>query len=775
MSYEIYGPFGEIFHLRSVLDGGMESELLCSDEVMLTHYLHRLLEMPGNREVLRQIAMSDPLAPSRPMNDYELLELLARRLSMGTLALTSSEQQVRWEARGVSSGPSEPIPEPVRDERPPPEVREHERDWWFHCSHHVSPYGKREQENRHAFGRTYVDKDGRPVTVIDVVPNFAKGNSLVKKSDPAEDELSFFWKDTELGSPPKPELFLTTAGKPEEKVAPAGNESGYTKYAFKTPYLGDQDIVLFFLPAYWRKFHETTQYRLNGGPQAVRVDVHHPRKFKLEFSMPPFKSKKVGVALGREAEGSHDPRKLTDPQNRVFKMEQEYQEGWGKSKLELKREVNLDTMKSSGGWKAPDKSKYEYAQPDAQSKTRTAVETADKMAKLAKELPIKYYRDGEQIDAGPILNTVATILRLYALFMGVIKTVKDYAPQAGFYCDFDLQLFSGALAAEWMWKEHEDHRAYQSLDVNLNITIIKVMLELGVGVKACGGKLQIYAQVEGALDVDLGYRTLGPDAEAKVPISTTAKITGAIGARLEAGNFAKVDGKGETGFQLKLDIVFGIGPGQDPFTIALTPTWTGIKFSGSVSVGAFGVSYKKSGEFNLVDPMSFEKIRWPEAKPYQPPRMSKHDIARVFKSTFLDGIDVLVYREQAPQNRPGNKCPNPKCPGHGSASDYCSRWSASDWKGWVELDEVCDLLAEKVMADKGFTQTHKEIEALANSVREDFRDTKRMAHSQLVGRNYVKLHEVEAYASGRTIRGCSFDRHLEEGRQDPLLNASVGA
>ncbi|MCZ7679370.1 MAG: hypothetical protein M5U28_11655 [Sandaracinaceae bacterium] len=106
-----------------------------------------------------------------------------------------------------------------------PEVREHERDWWFHCSHHVSPYDKREQKNRHAFGRTYVDKEGRPVTVIDVVPNFAKSNSLIKKSDPAEDDVAFLWKDTELGSPPKPELFLTTTGKPEEKVAPAGNES----------------------------------------------------------------------------------------------------------------------------------------------------------------------------------------------------------------------------------------------------------------------------------------------------------------------------------------------------------------------------------------------------------------------------------------------------------------------------------------------------------------------------------------------------------------------
>ena len=91
-----------------------------------------------------------------------------------------------------------------------------------------------------------------------------------------------------------------------------------------------------------------------------------------------------------------------------------------------------------------------------------------------------------------------------------------------------------------------------------------------------------------------------------------------------------------------------------------------------------------------------------------------------------------------------------------------------------EAVEVCDQLAEAVLADKGFTQTPRDIEALANSVRTDFRETSHMARSQMLGRNYVDYWDAQRYIGGATVRGCSFKAHLAAGQQDPMLNQPVG-
>ncbi|MCA9604079.1 MAG: hypothetical protein KC619_00670 [Myxococcales bacterium] len=771
MSDDILAPHGDVLVLRSALQMGVDPALVPTDALLLRRLLEDLLERPGNREALLGLIEDDPLGPSFPWDDATLVEVLAERIESGMVLLGSQAVEPVWEVRGIVPGGPDATTDASTGStpsEPPPEPQEHVRDWYFYCHHHVAPYGDRGQKNRNAFGRVSTDEDGRPITVIDVVPDFVGNVPPGGHSDPGKDKVHFFWKDDELGSPPRPELHLNTASKPEQTITPTGGEAGYTEYAFDVAYLGGQDAILFFTPGFWREFMATTQYRLSGGPQPIRVDVYHPRKYKFELKMPPLRGYKRGVKLG---EGNADPRKLAHPENLVRKMEEE-RSGWGPSKLPLVGDVPKSGVRESdngllgnptGSFKAKDdsESKAEYG------KTGHAVKGA------ADKLPIKFSRDDVALDPGGLLGSIAAILRLYRLIFGIIDTIKDYAPQAGFYVDFSLELMTGALAVEWMWKEFEDHRAYAAVDVNAKLTLFKVTLELGVGVSAAGGKLQVFAQVEGSTELSLSYCRTSPDGDAQIPFAFKAAITGAIGARAEAGSFVKLEGKGETGFELEFKATVGIGNREPPFKVEITPTWTGISFTGTFSAAAFGISYEKTGKYELVTPKSLPLVAIPSDKPYEPPHMSKHDIARVFRETFYKGTNVLFYREGEHRDAQ-NHCSNPACPGHGSPTHYCNRWDSGDWGRWMDLEPVCDQLAEAVMADKGFTQTPRDIEALANSVRVDFRETSKMARSQMVGRNYVDYWDAQAYIAGRTVRGCSLKAHLARGQQDPMLNQRVG-
>ncbi|MGE0787251.1 MAG: hypothetical protein AB7S26_16385 [Sandaracinaceae bacterium] len=769
MTQKLVGPFDDIYALARdgddrPIDATAFSTALFEihDAELLERVIARFLDDPVHASHFRTL-LADSLANGEATDVRALTQELALRIARGEVRiryLRDARNQDRLPGETVAGAPIVVTPPSPAPQPKPTYVR----DWYFYCHHHVEPYDKRGQKNRNAYGRVTLDADGHPVTVIDVVPNYV-GN--VVPSKPGKDKLHFYWKDEQLGSPPKPELYLDTIGKPDEKIPPSGGEAGYTEYAFETPYLGGQDAILFIKPSFWREFMATTQYRLNNGPQALRVDVYHPRKYKFELKMPPLRGYKRGVKLG---DGNADPRKLAKPEELKRKMEEEFT-GWGPSKLPLvgdvpkegKRESDKGLLNDPGGSFAVDDSeeRHEYGSAGLAIK------------KAADKVPIKFYRDEVALDPAGLLTYIAAVLRLYRAVFGIIDTIKDYAPQAGFYVDFELQIMTGELAIEWQWKEYEDHRAYAAVDVNAKLTLFKVMLEMGVGVKACGGKLQVFAQVEGACELSMGYARTSPDGDAQLPFSFKNSIMGAIGARAEAGSFVKLEGKGQTGFELEFKVTIGIGAHEPGLRVEIAPTWTGISFTGTFSAAAFGISYEKTGKYDLVGSQRILPIVLPSETPYAPPHMSKQDIARVFRTTFVDGTDVLFYREGEHRDA-HNHCPNPQCPGHGAATDYCRRWDSGDWNGWMDMEPVCDQLAEAVLADKGFTQTPKDIEALANSVREDFRSTSRMARTQLLGRNYVDYADAQRYIQGGTVRGCSLKAHLARGQQDPMLNQRVG-
>lgn len=653
MSNEIYGPFGEIYELRSVLDGGDAHELVFADEALLTHYLHRFLEMPGNREVLRQVAMADPLAPSHPMSDYELLELLARRLSMGVLTLSSGGQgELTWETRGVTSGGGEP-PQQEEEEREERSVEPKIKDWRIECGHHAS-----------SAARAIFERG----TTIQVVPS-------VSGSAPYKDRVLLNWRDDYLGSMPG-SLVVRSPGQPESEARKTGSDGPYSTYTLDAVYRGNSDIQrAFWLPAYWTDFRERTDYTISPGPQTINVQVFHPHKYKFELKLPPWATFKDGHKWN--APDGAGVKALAKPQ-------------------QLKHELEIEDTT----WK-----------PSSLTITGSDGKTSQKLDS------VKLTRDGRgmSLDA---LHFIGKLLKFQASFrdlLQALKKFKDYAPQMGWYVDVEVQLMQGALAAEWYYKEHTDHRVFQYLDVNVSMKIFEIKFEAGFGVGAFSFKLQVFASITGELSVEGGLKRDDPDAGLGVTFPKIAgKITGALGARLEGGAFFKFEAKGETA--IEAEIVVGFNQRNSPMTFDARARWTGVEFTAEGSVGIWGIGGTRKVKCTAVEPSSWIGLELPAEQPYVPPTISKARIEQILLSHITSGWNVRVIRPSG-------------------------SWMVRD-DHW-EPAQIAAAIADEIAKEAAFDRTEKTVEGMAHAVRGDLD-----AMGSRWGRDWIEESAFRSYLAG---------------------------
>jgi hypothetical protein len=668
---EIQGPFGELLELRSVLDDDAPDELPFADEVLLTHYLHHFLDSPGNREVLRAVAMADPLAPCGPLSDYELLELLARRLASGQLRLVALDMPApHWEVRdapgggGGDSTPAQEEREPARQE--PVSTEPKVKDWYIECKHHTS-----NGRDLHRRGSS-----------IQVVPNKGTTKDLVK----------VHWRDDWLGSMP-PSLAVRTPGRANGEAKQSGASGRYTTYGFDAEYLGDINIINILNPLFWRAFTERTKHTIQPGPTSVEVEVYNPRQFKFEFALPPLAGLKHGSKY--EANGRGEIRALRQT-GRITKKVEVEDAYWSPSSL------TLDT--------------YRYAShPGPDFKPN---ESEQKWADT-----IKLTRDGGNVQLD-LLKIVGSVLKFADTMRDIVKMVKDYAPQVGWYVDWNLQLMQGAMAVEWYWKEHTDHRVFQYIDFNIALTLFNLTFEIGIGVKAASFKLQIYASLSGELKVEAGAKRDSPDGAPGFTLPTLkGKITGALGARAEAGYVFKFEAKGETAIEAECGI--GINQRNSIVTFDARARWTGIECTASFSAGYFGISHSRSQKLTLVEAGPWWGLTWPKDEPYVPPTLSRDRIASTIETVLNAGWNVRVFDERDVQ---------------------------------ISNEVVAGMIADRVERDTAFDKSQKTVDALANAVRQDLDALGERSWR----RDWVSLADLRQYLGG-SIRGRSLQRRLDEG------------
>jgi anti-sigma28 factor (negative regulator of flagellin synthesis) len=677
MSNTIFGPFDERFEVRSAFEGGAAIEPpYHHDPVLLASYLRRFLESPSSRDALRRALMDDPASMGRALSDEELCELVAMRLSMGVLRLVAPGGGV-LQMRHVSTGGGEAHEdEQEEEERAAAEVKL--RDWKLECKHHSE--SKRPVFERH--------------TSIQVVPD--KGQT--------KDTVKVHWRDDNIALPPA--LTVRTPGRADVEAQKAGANGPYSLYGYDVEYLGDLDNILFPLPSFWQALNEKTTYSFAPGPQSINVEVFNPRQWELEVKFPALESFKGGYKYSC---ASHDVS------------------GDSLSKLSMtKKSVVKETFEvNEGGWK-PSSKRVESVETKTTVKNGASSTETEKESKLFDAIVLK--RDGGNLKIDAI-KIASSILKFIKEGLDLVKLIKSYAPQVGWYVDLDIQVMQGGLAAEWYWKEWEDHTVFRYIDVKAMLEVFSITFEIGVGVSAFSFKLQVFGQVSGGVGVEISATRWKPEGMPGMNLGPVkGRIAGAIGARAEAGYFFKLEAKMETA--LELDLVIGINQPSRAVSLDGGLVWTGIQCEATGSVGAMGIGGTKKWKGELVGKSDRLRFEWPKPVEYKPPYMSRDAIAAELRKVLTNGWNVRVFTPS------------------GSAFTFDEAWS---------IERIADTLAERIERDRAFHRTPDMVEALGVAIRQDLD-----ALGTRTGRDYIESERFLAYVNGK-VDGKSLVVHLNDG------------
>ncbi len=689
MSNTILGPFDERFELQRAIDGAVGVDhLYFHDPTLLAAYLRRFLHSSGSRDALRRALMDDPAAMGRALSDEELCELVAMRLSMGVLRLVVSGGNT-IQTRHVATAPSGAKAE-QREEEPPPEQEVKLRDWKLECKHHS-------QSKRPVFER---------FTSIQVVPDMGQTKDTVK----------VHWRDDHLGSMP-PALTVRTPGRPEAEAQKAGANGPYSLYGYDVEYLGDIDNKLFPLPSFWQALNEKTTYTFAPGPQSINVEVFNPRKWALEIKFPALESFKGGYKYS-SASHAIDPSKLSMTKKKVVKETYEINEaGWKPSSKRVEGVESKSTTTTSDG-------------------ASSTSEESEASSKLVDAIVLK--RDGGALSIDAV-KIASSILKFIKDGLDIIKLIKSYAPQVGWYVDLDVQVMQGGLAAEWYWKEWEDHTVFRYIDVKASLEVFSVTFEIGVGVSAFSFKLQVFGQISGGVGVEVSGTRWKPEGMPGVNLGPVkGRIAGAIGARAEAGYFFKFDAKMETA--LEVDLVLGINQPSRAVSLDGGLVWTGIQCEATGSVGAMGIGGTKKWKGELVGRSERLRFEWPKPVEFKPPYMSRDAISAELQKVLTKGWDVRVFTPS------------------GSMFTADERWS---------VQRVADTIAERVERHRAFHRTPDMVEALGVAVRQDLD-----VLGARTGRDYIESDRFLQYVSA-SCDGKSLVSHLNDGAS-PLRKLTGG-
>jgi hypothetical protein len=589
------------------------------------------------------------------------------------------------------------VQQPPKMEPPPKPAPEPQRecDWKLECQHHKKgkrPYGK--------------------YKVLQVVPEKGEGGRWV-------DVVKVHYKEK-----PDRDVVLMSG---QAALAKKNPEGGYKVFQLETEVPDDNSLTNFFVPRFWDMLMKPQVHEISGGAEPFRVEVFNPHTYKFEFGLPPFSSSKGGSKFekGKFWQGEGKDRQMVS--RGKTETWSEKRTGWSRSKL------GVVSMSVSGSDFEPDKVNNKR---DATSGT------------------CSFYRDGSKVELD-VLKSVSQLLKILKSLEGIVNAIKENAPpRVGWYFDSELQVMQGKLAVEWGWREFEDHTAFHSIDFNIQLTIFKSVLEVGVGVQGLGFKAQVFFQLSGALSVSADGRIEDPRAAVGVSIPASLTMAAAIGARVEAGNLLKAEARGDSG--LKIEAMIGINRldrRRDPqhaslFNFDFVISWTGLKVSATVSGGLFGIGRARTWERVLVQPAELFKGRWPEPTKFEAPDLSRDRIVPLMLEKITDGWNLQVYRrmdEITPAAPSGVSIPQ--------SGDY---WTPA---------QVAEALATAIVNHTTCSRTPELIKALGVAVRTDLdllaeRDWRRDYVSE---RDFIQYLRERVVTDGKNrFRSVGLQARLDE-------------
>ena len=368
---------------------------------------------------------------------------------------------------------------------------------------------------------------------------------------------------------------------------------------------------------FWKGLAAPKEYPITGLPKTFSVKCYRPDLYKLQIQFPAMRKWSGGTKVESEASqfvNEIKNRKPTTASSWEYKKEKE---GW-----------------HLNNWPRP----------------------------LSARAPVILLRNGAQVNL-KFMETVGAVVALGKQISDILPLIEKNVPKVGWYFEWENQLFQGTFVVEWGWKEYKDHRAYYYVGTNIDLKLIDLRMEIGIGVSGFAYKIQIFGQLTGAVTLSIKVSRYSPDGEAGFSFPFKTQIIGSLGARAQAGCFVKLEGTVETGFRLD-DGALKFNQ-QEGWSIGSTIKWSGITGNLRVSAGPAkkeGIDENvpakldfhnepkdmeditsQSFEHELIGSVDLGKWHWPDSKAeYNPPIIPREDLHKLMMKKLTEGDDIRV-------------------------------------------------------------------------------------------------------------------------------------
>lgn len=510
-------------------------------------------------------------------------------------------------------------------------------------------------------------------------------------------------------SPATPQI----GGKDLEKQK--DKEFGMNAFLLECEQAFGKDVPNIFNSDFWEGLFKPHEYKIDGLPiKTFTVKCYRPDRYKLQLQFP---------ELGKWKGGFRLQKSTTDIKNQVT----------------MKKPVELEhhPLQKGEGWSG---TKYPK--------------------KVQSDTTILFLRNGAQVDV-KFMDYVGAFIDLSNKLSQIISFVEDNVPQVGFYFQWECQVLQGTFVIEWGWKEYEDYRAYYYTGVNLDIKLIEVKLEIGVGISGFTFKLQLYGALNGSISLSVRQSIVSPDGDPEFDFPFGGEIIGSLGARAEVGCWVKMEGTIETGIQVE-DGAFKFSH-KEGLSAACTLKWSGLVGRLKVSGGTAnkeGTDELKSDaeviaeqsqeispnetdekghteyEHELIKSQELGRWEWSKngAKEYNPPVIPREDLHKMLKKRLAEGKKIRVKI------------------GKGWFTD-----------NYMEMDAVAEEIEKKIHARNDIRKDPKSAEALAFKIRASLDAIMNGKYRGTTA--YMEEQEFTSFLGGEDLKAI-FDNDI-----DPIQDA----
>jgi hypothetical protein len=433
---------------------------------------------------------------------------------------------------------------------------------------------------------------------------------------------------------------------------------------------------------YWKWLNTEVKYEIKGGPKPLVLKAYPSNEYALSISFPTPSIFESGAKYGEKVVENLEDKKIKPLIPKIFKFQP----------------------------KQPDQGKWSVLEHP--------------LAIMSTDKPVAFAINGQEVSLS-FLDAIGSILTIYKKVNSIVDLIKQNIPEAGFYYKFDNKFFEGKLGLAWSWKEYKDHRVFVGVAASIELTLVSIAIELGIGFDICNIAGQLYGCLAGDIKISASLERISPDNVIDLVIPFAASIGLTFGARVKAGTLVRADALVTSGLN------FTAGKfkcnSTDGLRFEMNLKWTGIKAKIAVSAG-FGKSggnklptgqqadaFNSGKEWVWADECDWGTLKWPSEEKYEPDHLLSSEISSIFETVFTNWRNVRVY------------------------DSIGIEYKRSD---------VINKLVKEIDNKKDLKRTKKVIEAIARKVREDFKNS----YETVNGSTGLQLAKLNKYLKSDFVK-----------------------